>query len=185
MRELSLHILDLVENAIEAGARHVDLTICEDLDADRLTISTADDGCGMDVGAVQRTRDPFYTTRLTRHVGLGIPLFAAAAERCAGNLTVQSAPGRGTTVTATFQHSHIDRAPLGNMGATLMCILMRGQDFELRYAHRIVEHGRERAFDFDTAQIRRQLGDLLLSYPAVREWLVEFIAQGEEQLKER
>lgn len=185
MRELSLHILDIVENAIEAGARYVDLSVCEDLDADRLTITVADDGRGMDAETVQKTHDPFYTTRLTRHVGLGIPLFAAAAERCAGRLVVQSTLGQGTTVTADFQHSHIDLAPLGNMSATLMCILMRGQDFDLRYAHHVVEHGHERAFKLDTGQIKRELGGVPLSYPAVREWLEEYIAQGEEQLKER
>lgn len=184
MRELSLHVLDLVENAIEAGAQHVDLVVIEDLDADRLRITVRDDGRGMDAEMARRARDPFFTTRTTRHVGLGIPLFAAAAERCAGALTVESAPGKGTTIEATFQHSHIDRAPLGNMPATLMCILMRDQDLDIRYEHRVLKRGVGGAFELDTAQIRQELGNVPLYLPNVRHWLGEYIAQGEQQLKE-
>lgn len=184
MRELSMHILDIVENAIEAGARHIDLTIVEDLDADALLISIADDGMGMDAQTVRRVRDPFFTTRTTRHVGLGIPLLAAAAERCGGELGIHSLPGQGTTVQATFRHSHIDRAPLGDMPGTLMCVLVGEQDLDLNYNHRIVERGVERAFELDTAEIKQILGDVPLSFPDVREWLRAFIVQGEQQLKE-
>jgi anti-sigma regulatory factor (Ser/Thr protein kinase) len=180
MRELSLHILDVVENAVEAGAHRVDLTIVEDPTADRLTITIQDDGRGMDADTVNKVRDPFFTTRTTRHVGLGIPLFAAAAERCEGKLDIESRPAQGTKVTATFRHSHIDRAPLGDMCGTLMCILMRGADLDLHYTHRIGI----RSFEFDTREIKQELGDVPLSYPDVRAWLSEFVAQGEQQLKE-
>jgi len=184
MRELSLHILDIVENAIQAGAHDVRLFITENYDRDRLTISVADDGRGMDAETVHRVRDPFYTTRTTRHVGLGIPLFAAAAERCDGTFTIDSALGKGTTIAATFRHSHIDRAPLGDMPSTLMCILMREQDFDLEYEHRCISNGVERAFQFDTMQIKEILGDVPLDFPDVRDWLRGYIAQGEQQLKE-
>ncbi|MBN1642990.1 MAG: sensor histidine kinase [Anaerolineae bacterium] len=184
MREISLHILDVVENAIEAGAQHVDLQVVEDLDADRLRITVIDDGSGMDADTLQRVRDPFFTTRTTRHVGLGIPLFAAAAERCAGSLGIVSAPGGGTTVEATYQHSHIDRAPLGDLAGTLVCILMRDRAFDLRYRHARVRQGAERAFELDTVQIKQALGDMPLTHPAVRDWLRGFIAEGEAQLKE-
>jgi anti-sigma regulatory factor (Ser/Thr protein kinase) len=184
MRELSLHILDVVENAIEAGAHHVDLIVVEDLDGDRLRILARDDGRGMDAETVKQARNPFFTTRTTRHVGLGIPLFAAAAERCAGALTINSTPGKGTRIEATFQHSHVDRAPLGDMPGTLMCILMREQDLDVHYTHRVVQHGSECAFELDTAQIKQALGDVPLYLPNVRHWLSEFIAQGEQQLRE-
>ena len=184
MRELSLHILDMVENAIEAGAQHVGLAIVEDLDADRLSIAIRDDGRGMDAETVRAVRDPFFTTRTTRHVGLGIPLFAAAVERCAGALTIDSVPGEGTTIVAALEHSHIDRAPLGDMPATLMCILMRDQDLDVHYVHRVVKQGIESAFELDTAQIRQELDDVPLHLPSVRHWLGEFVAQGEQQLKE-
>jgi anti-sigma regulatory factor (Ser/Thr protein kinase) len=186
MRELALHILDVVENAIEADAQQVDLAVTEDLVSDLLTISVRDDGRGMNAAMLAQVRDPFFTTRTTRHVGLGIPLFAAAAARCAGDLTIESTPGQGTRVTATFQHSHIDRAPLGDMPQTLMCILMRGAHLDLHYIHRVISGScaGEHLFEFDTREIRQELGDVPLSYPDVREWLSEFIAQGEQLLKE-
>jgi anti-sigma regulatory factor (Ser/Thr protein kinase) len=180
MRELSLHILDVVENAVEAGAHQIDLAIVEDLMDDRLIITVRDDGRGMDATTLNKVRDPFFTTRTTRHVGLGIPLFAAAAERCGGKLDIESKPGQGTKLTATFQLGHIDRAPLGDMCNTLICILMRGADLDLHYTHRIGVH----AFEFDTREIKQELGDVPLSYPDVRAWLSEFVAQGEQQLKE-
>jgi anti-sigma regulatory factor (Ser/Thr protein kinase) len=185
MRELALHILDIVENALEAGAHQVELVIIEDRVTDRLRITVRDDGRGMDAETVLKVRDPFYTTRSTRHVGLGIPLFAAAAERCAGGLEIQSTPGKGTAITATFQHSHIDRAPLGDMPSTLMGILLRDQAFELSYTHRMRTASCKRTFHMDTREIKQRLGDIPLSYPAVRRWLSEYIAQGERELEER
>ena len=184
MRELALHILDIVENAIEANAHHIDLSVVENLDENRLTITVQDDGQGMDAEMVKRVRDPFFTTRSTRHVGLGIPLLAAAAERCDGELSIQSRPGKGTMITATFRHSHIDRAPLGDMTSTLMCILLRGERFVLRYSHRILDGTSEQTFELDSGQLLQELGDVPLSHPAVRRWLSEYIAQGEQGLKE-
>jgi anti-sigma regulatory factor (Ser/Thr protein kinase) len=185
MRELALHILDVVENALQAGARNIELIVLEDHVSDRLTITVRDDGRGMDAETVKKVRDPFYTTRRTRHVGLGIPLLDAAAKRCAGGLEIQSTPGRGTTLTATFQHSHIDRAPLGDMPSTLMGILLQEQAFDLDYAHRIRVGSNEHLFELDTREIKQQLGDVPLATPAIRRWLGEYIAQGERGLKEK
>jgi anti-sigma regulatory factor (Ser/Thr protein kinase) len=185
MRELALHILDVVENALEAEARTIELTVIEDKAADRLTIIVGDDGRGMDAETVHKVRDPFYTTRTTRHVGLGIPLLEAAAERCAGGLDIRSAPNKGTTLTATFQHSHIDRAPLGDLPNTLMGILLREQAFDLVYAHHIRVGPCEHFFELDTRELKQQLGDVPLATPAVRRWLGEYIAQGERGLKEK
>jgi anti-sigma regulatory factor (Ser/Thr protein kinase) len=184
MRELALHILDIVENALQADAHHINLTIVEELNQDRLTITVQDDGRGMDAETVEKVRDPFYTTRSTRHVGLGIPLLAAATERCAGELAIRSRPGQGTTVTATFQHSHIDRAPLGDLPSTLVAILLNERPCDLEYTHRIVEGSSERTFELDSRQIKQELGDVPLSYPLIRRWLSEFVAQGEQRLKE-
>ena len=98
MRELSLHVLDILQNAREAKATLVELTVDEDLAGDRLTIEVRDNGVGMTAETLQRVRDPFFTTRKTRHVGLGLPLFSAAAERCNGSLTLESAPGRQRSI---------------------------------------------------------------------------------------
>lgn len=177
MRELSLHILDTLENSLEAGATSIELIIGEDLVADRLTITIRDNGRGMSEAQLARIFDPFFTTRSTRHVGLGIPFFKAAAELCNGSLTVTSQLGKGTTLQATFQHSHIDRAPLGDITGTLLAFILAGQ-CDLHYLHRVDE----REFEFDTAEIQAELGDVPLTHPAVRKWLQEFIAEGEEEL---
>jgi anti-sigma regulatory factor (Ser/Thr protein kinase) len=178
VRELSLHVLDALENSLEAGASLVTLIIEEDLIADRLTIVITDNGRGMDAETVKKVLDPFFTTRKTRHVGLGLPLFAAAARRCNGDLTVESEPGKGTKVRATFQHSHIDRAPLGNVQGSLLSFLLTARPVDLHYIHRVNAH----QFEFDTADMRAELGDVPLSHPAVREWLSEFIAEGEREI---
>lgn len=177
MRELSLHILDALENALEAGASRVELTIDEDPQADRLHITIRDNGRGMSAEQLVRAFDPFYTTRKTRRVGLGLPLFRAAAQRCNGDVTLASEEGQGTTLQATFQYSHIDRAPLGDMVGTLLAFLLRGE-CDLVYRHRVGE----REFAFDTAEIRAALGGVPLSHPEVRRWLRAFIVEGEKSL---
>jgi hypothetical protein len=176
VRELSLHILDVIENSLEAGATEISLRVDEDLQSDRLTISVTDNGRGMDAQTAQRALDPFYTTRTTRHVGLGLPLFKAAAERCNGGLSITSQPGQGTTVVARFQHSHIDRAPLGDMPATLLSVLLSGRPIRLRYVHRVDD----RRFEFDTEELRQNLGDVPFSHPLVRQWLQDYLEQGEQ-----
>jgi hypothetical protein len=180
MRELSLHILDALENSLEAGATLIELIVEEDLAADWLTITIQDNGRGMSEDQLARIFDPFFTTRSTRHVGLGIPLFRAATERCNGDLTIASQLGEGTTLRATFQHSHIDRAPLGNIAGTLLAVILSGS-CDLRYVHRV--DGRE--FEFSTEDIRIELGDIPLTHPAVRKWLRDFIDEGEESLRQQ
>lgn len=178
MRELSLHILDALENSLEAGATVVDLIIEEDLAADWLAITIQDDGRGMSEDQLARISDPFFTTRETRHVGLGIPLFKAATERCNGELTIESQLGKGTTLRATFQHSHIDRAPLGDITGTLMAVILSGS-CDLRYAHKVDR----REFTFSTKDIRSKLDNIPLTHPAIRRWLRDFIIEGEESLQ--
>jgi anti-sigma regulatory factor (Ser/Thr protein kinase) len=183
VREISLHILDILQNSVEAGASRVDLTIDEDLQADRLTIAVKDNGRGMDAAQVARVTDPFYTTRTTRHVGLGLPLLAGAADRCGGSLKIESVPGAGTLVTTVFQHSHIDRAPLGNIQGTLMAFIL-GHDAqggpELSYRHRVGNV----QFELNTAELRTELDGIPLSHPQVRGWLEGFIAEGEAEVFE-
>jgi hypothetical protein len=177
MRELSLHILDALQNSLEAGASFIELIIEESLAADRLVITIRDNGRGMSEEQLSRVFDPFFTTRSTRHVGLGIPLFKAAAERCNGDLTISSQLGKGTRLQATFQHSHIDRAPVGDMTGTLLAFILGGQ-CDVHYVHQV---GDQR-FEFGTAEIRAELGDVPLTHPPVRKWLREFIAEGEGEL---
>ncbi len=197
MLELALHVLDILQNTVEAGATRVDVRIAEDEPADRLTITVADNGRGMDAQTVERVLNPFYTTRTTRHVGLGLPLYAEAAETAGGGLTVQSEPGQGTTVEATFRLSHPDRQPLGDMSGTLVAFLLSERAPELVYRHRVIRNqvsatprsgaetlvSQEREFTFDTAAIRAELDGVPLNEPIVAQWLAGFIAEGEAEIK--
>ncbi len=178
MRELSLHILDLAQNAREAGASQVSISIEEAHAADRMTIRIADNGRGMDAATIRRVTDPFFTTRRTRHVGLGIPLAAAAAAQAGGDLSIVSQPGQGTVVTLSYQLSHWDRAPLGDMPATLLAILLGSEAFDVRYMHTVDGS----TFSVDSAELRQELGEVPLTHPAVQQWLAEYLAEGESNL---
>jgi signal transduction histidine kinase len=124
MREIVLHLLDLAENSVSAGAHVITISVVEDLPADRLTARIEDDGRGMDAETVRKVTDPFFTSRTTRKVGLGIPLLKEAAEACNGSLEIRSKPGAGTQIEASFQHSHIDRMPLGNLATVFLELLV-------------------------------------------------------------
>ena len=174
MRELSLHVLDLLQNALEAGATEIALRIEEDSRTDRLELEVADNGRGISPEFVNEVTNPFVTSRTSRRVGLGLPLLKQAAERCGGGLTIESTPGVGTKVKATFQLSHIDRAPLGNMADTLLSVILQEPPVVLRYRHRVDD----RWFEFDTAAMAAELGDVPFSYPAVIRWLCEYLAEG-------
>ena len=178
MLELSLHLLDVIENAVEAGASRIRVRIDEDLCADLLTIEIVDNGRGMSRELLKKVLNPFYTTRKTRNVGLGLPLFSEAARRCGGNLVIQSEPEKGTHVRATFRHSHIDRAPLGDIPSALLAILLSERPVDLDYTHRVGD----RDFQFDTAEIRREIGDVPLSHPRIRDWLFQELREGEASL---
>jgi len=136
MKELSLHILDLVENAAAAGARHLHISVVEDARADRLAITVEDDGAGMSRELAARACDPFTTTRATREVGLGLSLLAAAARQAGGSLGVDSTPGLRTEVEAHFALTHIDRAPLGRIADTLIAAALLHPDLQTTYQHR-------------------------------------------------
>jgi len=179
VRELSLHLLDALENSVEAGATRIEVKIDEDLKADRMAIEIADNGRGMSKEFVARVLNPFVTTRTTRHVGLGLPLFAEAARRCEGDLVIDSEPGKGTRLTITFRHSHIDRAPLGDMPSALMAIVLSNRPVDLAYTHRVDDQ----EFRLDTAEVRQELGDIPLQHPKVRSWLFETLREGEASLR--
>jgi hypothetical protein len=176
MKELALHILDVLENAAEAGATRVSLVIEEDRKADRMVIRVADNGRGMDPETAGRVTDPFVTTRTTRHVGLGLPLFSEAARRTDGSLRVDSVAGQGTTVTATFGLSHIDRAPLGDVPSAIMSILLSDRKMDLEYRH--TRDGAE--FRFDSRELCEELGDVQLSDPRIGSWVLDYLREGEE-----
>lgn len=153
MEDLSLHILDIAENSIAAGAKNISITVDEDISADLLTIEISDDGRGMNATAAKNATDPFYTTRTTRRVGLGLPLLLEAATAAGGSMEVKSSAG-GTWIKAVFLHSHVDRKPLGNMAETVTVLIATSDDIDIRY-----EHARnEKTLLLDTRDIREKIG---------------------------
>ncbi|MEJ2284965.1 MAG: ATP-binding protein [Desulfobacterales bacterium] len=163
MREISLHILDIVENGITAGADCIHIDVIESHAEDKLTIKIRDNGRGIPVQKLDNLKDPFVTSRTTRRVGLGLPLLAAAAERCDGKLEVRAGSAGGTEVTASFQHSHIDRAPLGDIASTLATLLMGNPQIDFIYRHVIDDED----FILDTPELKKELGVAILDDPMV------------------
>ncbi|MEW6660965.1 MAG: ATP-binding protein [Bacillota bacterium] len=135
MQELSLHVLDLLQNSAEAGANRVSLQILEDSQRDLLVIVVEDNGRGIQPEMLERVTDPFTTTRTTRKVGLGLALLKATAESCGGNLEISSQVGVGTRVLASFQLNHIDRPPLGDIAGTVMVFIAGRRDMVFSYRH--------------------------------------------------
>jgi len=174
VKEISLHVLDVIQNSIEAGATRVLIDVIEDQARDLLSVVIADNGRGMSPDLVARVTDPFVTTRTTRRVGLGLPLLADSARQSGGTLTVASAEGEGTQVTATFGLSSIDRPPLGDMATTVGCVLAANPSLDVDYRHR----SGEREFVFRTADIRERLDGVSFSDPAVYGFIREYIDGG-------
>jgi len=185
MREIALHLLDIAENSVSAQATAVSLTVVEDLAQDRLTACVADNGRGMDAGLVKRVTDPFTTSRTTRKVGLGIPLLKFAAESCNGGLEIDSAPGEGTRLEVSFQHSHIDRMPLGDLATTMLTLVVAYPqiDWELHYEVKTGEGSQ--VFFFESRPIREVMGDIPLTEPDVLAYIREQLEQGIRALQQK
>ena len=178
MRELSLHILDIAENGITAGADCIDILVHEARTEDVLTIKIKDNGRGMPADKLKNLTDPFITSRTTRRVGLGLSLLATAAERCDGKLEVETKTGVGTEVVVTFQYSHIDRAPLGDMASTITTLIMGNPQTDFVYNHIIDSDD----FVMDTRELKEELGDEALANPIVIHSLTESIRNSLDQI---
>jgi hypothetical protein len=174
VRELALHLLDIAENSIAAGASTVTVTVEENIQTDRLKLSVVDDGQGMDEKMVAMVTDPFVTTRTTRKVGLGIPLLKAAAEACNGWLTIASEVGKGTRLECEFQHSHIDRMPLGDVAGTMLSLIVCAPQIHWIFRHRVNDD----EFVFDDQPIKDELGEVPLTEPEILSYVRETLQQG-------
>ena len=179
MKELSLHILDIVQNSIKAEAKNITVEIVESVGEDKLTITVIDDGCGMSEEFLARVRDPFTTTRTTRKTGMGISLFEAAAQQTGGGLDIKSKLGEGTTLTVWFGLSSIDRAPLGDMAGTMETIIGGAPDIDYVYRH-VTDKGE---FVLDTKELRQMLGDVPLNVPDILSWINGYIEEGLSEIK--
>jgi hypothetical protein len=170
MKELSLHILDLVQNSIQADATEVRIDGEELISENTYTIRIEDDGQGMNEEEIAQLFDPFYTTK-NKKTGLGIPLLKQHTELANGSLNIFSRKGLGTTVSAVFQFDHIDRQPMGQITKTLISLIRANPDMNFEYSHLV----NSREFHLSTKQIKSELGDIPIQSAPVLNFLEEMI----------
>lgn len=179
MKDISLHVMDIAQNSITAGAGNIQIRAAVDRSGDRLDVSVQDDGRGMSEETVKRVVNPFVTSRTTRKVGLGIPFFKAGAEACGGDFELSSQPGKGTFIRAGYRLSHIDRPPLGDMAQTVLTLAVCNPALEFMFQYSV--DGKD--FCFDTRQVRSALGqDVPLNTPEVYEWMRDYLSEGIQEL---
>ncbi len=178
MRELSLNVMDVAQNSVRAQAKVVTITVAESDREDRLTIEIADDGCGMTEEQVQQVIDPFFTTRTTRKVGLGVPLFKLSAEQTGGSFDIRSKQGVGTTTTASYVKSHVDMTPLGDINDTVKLLIQCNPQIDFVYT-RSTDQG---SFTLDTRELKEVLGDVSLDTPDVLEWIKDYLEENTQNI---
>lgn len=181
MEDISLHILDIAQNSIRAGATRLEVEVVERPAENLLSFTIKDNGCGMTEDQLSRLHDPFFTTRETRRVGLGVPLLKQTAEQAGGALRVTSAPGEGTTVEARYEYDNVDTPPLGDVAMTLWTLIVTNPGVEFEYSH-----GRGgRRFELSTVQLKETLRLKKLTTPGVAKALRKYIVENEQRLAER
>ena len=174
MKELALHLLDIVKNSTAAGATLVEVCLTED-EAQTLTIVIRDNGRGMSPDFLGAVSDPFTTPRTTRKVGMGIPLYRLTAEQTGGGLTLESTQGVGTTVTAVFHREHLDCPPLGDLPGVMAMLIQGSPEADFLFT---------RSYTLDTREMRELLGgDVPLDAPEVFLWLTEYLKEQESNIK--
>jgi len=171
MKDLSLHILDIVENSVAARADKIEIRISEDKNKDLLSVEVIDNGIGMDKETRKKAVDPFYTSRTVRRFGFGLSLLSEAAKAANGHFSIQSEKGEGTKIKADFQYSHIDRKPLGDMGQTIITLVIGNPEIDLVYVHK----KNNQKYSLDTRKIKARLKEAPINSPAgirmIREYL--------------
>ena len=178
MLELSMNILDIVENSTRAGASLIRIGITEDRTNDILSIEIADNGEGMEPDVAQKALDPFYTSKTVRRVGLGLPLLSHAAKITGGECAIESKKGEGTTVTARFGYRHIDRQPLGDMPTTMATMIAGNPGVDFVYTHL----SDSESYTLDTREIKNELEDVPIDHPTVLQFIKENIRDGLKEI---
>ena len=182
MNELSLYLLDIMQNSIKAKATLINLDIIKNIDEDKLTIKIVDNGCGMSEEVLSKVLSPFYTTRTTRKVGLGLPLFKELAELCEGSFKIESKEGVGTTLTATFRLNNIDLPPLGNWVDTFYILVINDEDVDIKYNHKVIKDNETKEFVFDTIEIKNILDGMSIKDFSLMQWAKDYIKNGLEEI---
>lgn len=178
MKELSMHILDIAMNSVKAEAKLIEIRIEDSIINNCIKITIKDDGKGMSKEVLEHVTNPFYTTRTTRKVGLGLPMLKDACERCNGYLKINSELGVGTIVESIFERSNIDRAPIGNIGDTIMVIINALDDCELIFIH-VVD---VKEFQISTFEIKEILGEVDINDSNVMLWIKDYVNENIKNL---
>lgn len=178
MQELSLNVLDIAQNSVRAKASLVTITVAERSTDHFLEISIADNGCGMTPEQVARAMDPFFTTRTTRKVGLGISFFKLSAESTGGSFDIQSTLRVGTVTTARYHTDHIDMLPIGDMNATILSLISMNPQMDFVYQRSLDDN----SFTLDTRELKAVLEDVPLNSPEVVQFIKETLEEGEAEL---
>lgn len=179
MKDLSLHILDIVQNSTRANATLVEIIVEEDAQKNLMSITIKDNGKGMSPDMVKQVEDPFVTSRTTRKVGLGIPLFKQSAAQSGGELHISSEVGIGTTVVATFKMDNIDTPPWGDLPGVISIISSGNPALDFVYDHSY--NGSH--YTFDTREVKDVLGDTPISEPQIANFLKEMIAENLDEIR--
>lgn len=179
MRELSLHLLDIVQNSLAAGADSIGIRIIEDKLKDQFVMEIRDNGRGMSKEELACAQDPFYTTRTTRKVGLGLSLLKANCQATSGDLFLQSRKNQGTTVKAVLGLSHLDRPPLGDLATTMVALVSGSPEVDFRLERKATD----KEYSIDTREMRKLLDNVPLNNPQVLSWLSQSIKEQEQELK--
>lgn len=175
MHELSLNILDVAQNSVSAGAKLIEISAVEDTSKASLVLSIKDNGCGMDEETVRNVCDPFFTTRTTRKVGLGLPFLKQTAEQTGGSFLIESQVGKGTLVRAEYHTDSIDCMPLGDICSTISCLVTLNPNIDFKFTS--VKDDKE--FIFTTMEVREILGgDIALNEPAVAAFVEEYLKEN-------
>lgn len=174
MKEISMHILDIVMNSIKAEASLIEIFIEDSIKSNLIKIVIKDNGFGMTQEMINLATNPFFTTRTTRRVGLGLPMLKENCERCNGYLMIKSIINEGTTIECCFERDNIDRAPLGNMGDTIITIINSLENCELLYKHSTDEN----EFVLSTEEIRNVLDGGSVNDNAVLMWIKEYVNEN-------
>lgn len=178
MTEISLNVLDVAENSVRAKATIIEITIQVDTSQDILEVIIKDNGCGMTKEQVANVEDPFFTTRTTRKVGLGIPFYKYAALSTGGSFSIESTVGVGTIVKAVFRLSHIDCMPLGDITSTMHALITLNAQIDFIYTYGI----NDRNFRLDTREFREILGDIAFNTPEVSSYIKEFLIEHKSEV---
>ena len=179
--EISLNVLDIAQNSIKAGATLVEIEVARKPEEEFLMLSITDNGCGMDEEQLEHVIDPFFTSRSTRKIGLGVPFLKQAAEASGGDFSITSKKGVGTQVKATFHTDHIDCMPLGDINSTIFSLVTINEQLDFTYTYKVDD----RQFTLDTREIREILGDVSFQNPDVTSFLRAYLSENQLEVEQQ